>query len=311
MPSCLLEAADAVLEPGRARARPTGGPASRRRARRARRLGRRRSSVWLGSVANSTAMSGSVVDVGQPPGLGAVGQVAVGEEDHRGAVLDGDPGRLDGRLEAVRRASWRRRSGTGASPWRPYMAWSRSDCSVLVGRPVEGPPRWMSMTSSGSSRLTARPIVSDLRSMPGPAGGGDAEGAAEGGAEGGADAGDLVLGLEGADAEVLVLGELVEDVGGRGDRVGAEEQRQLRQVGGGDQAPGEGGVAGDVGVGARARAAAGRDLVGGLEQLGRLAEVVAGLEGAGVGVERPAGVLAKRFVDPLEGRLDGPACTSS
>ena len=58
--------------------------------------------------------------------------------------------------------------GIGASPWRPYMAWSRSACSVLVGRPVDGPPRWMSMISSGSSRLMARPIISDLRSMPGP-----------------------------------------------------------------------------------------------------------------------------------------------
>jgi hypothetical protein len=39
-------------------------------------------------------------------------------------------------------------------------------------------------------------------------------------------AGDLVLGLEGAHAELLVLGQLVQDVRGRGDRVGAEEQRQ-------------------------------------------------------------------------------------
>ena len=42
--------------------------------------------------------------------------------------------------------------------------------------------------------------------------GGDAEVAAEGGAERRADAGDLVLGLHGADAEVLVLRQLVEDV---------------------------------------------------------------------------------------------------
>ena len=54
-----------------------------------------------------------------------------------------------------------------------------------------------------------------------PRGGGDPEGPAEGGAEGGADAGDLVLGLEGPHPELLVLGQLVEDVRGRGDRVGA------------------------------------------------------------------------------------------
>ena len=73
----------------------------------------------------------------------------------------------------------------------------------------------------------ARPIVSDLRSMPGPRGGGHAERAAERRAEGRADAGDLVLGLEGPHPELLVLGQLVEDVRGRGDRVGAEEQRQV------------------------------------------------------------------------------------
>ena len=58
--------------------------------------------------------------------------------------------------------------GIGDSPWRPYIAMSRSAASVLVGRPVDGPPRWMSMISSGSSRLTARPIVSPLRATPGP-----------------------------------------------------------------------------------------------------------------------------------------------
>ena len=31
--------------------------------------------------------------------------------------------------------------GTGASPLRPYIACNRSDCSVLVGSPVDGPPR--------------------------------------------------------------------------------------------------------------------------------------------------------------------------
>ena len=35
--------------------------------------------------------------------------------------------------------------GSGDSPWRPYIASSRSDCSVLVGRPVDGPPRCTSI----------------------------------------------------------------------------------------------------------------------------------------------------------------------
>src|ERR687893_3173197 len=58
--------------------------------------------------------------------------------------------------------------GSGASPWRPYIACSRSDCSVFVGSPVEGPPRWTSMTTSGSSVMTARPIASDFSETPGP-----------------------------------------------------------------------------------------------------------------------------------------------
>ena len=59
-------------------------------------------------------------------------------------------------------------TGTGASPLRPNIACSRSDCSVLVGSPVDGPPRWMSQITSGSSSDTASPIVSDFSAMPGP-----------------------------------------------------------------------------------------------------------------------------------------------
>ena len=104
--------------------------------------------------------------------------------------------------------------------------------------------------------------------------------------------GDLVLGLEGAHPELLVLGQLVEDVRGRGDRVGAEEQGETAAQRGGDEAPGHGRVAGDVGV--LTGLEDGRlDLVGRLEQLGRLAEVVAGLEGPEVGLldQLLAGVL--------------------
>ncbi len=58
--------------------------------------------------------------------------------------------------------------GTGDSPLRPNIACSRSACSVFVGRPVDGPPRCTSITSSGSSVITARPMVSDFSAMPGP-----------------------------------------------------------------------------------------------------------------------------------------------
>ena len=194
------------------------------------------------------------------------------------------------------------RIGSGASPWRPYMACSRSACSVLVGRPVEGPPRWTSTMISGQLEVDGQADRLGLEVEARTAGRGDAERAAEGGAEGGADAGDLVLGLEGADAELLAPAQLVQDVRGRRDRVAAQEQRQPGQAGGGDQAPGQRLVAGDLDVLALLE---GRrlDLVVGLEQLGRLAEVVAGPEGPGVGVG-DLGLRAEALGDPLDGGLE-------
>ena len=82
-------------------------------------------------------------------------------------------------------------------------------------------------------------------------GGGHPEVAGEAGAQGGAHAGDLVLGLEGGDAEALVLAQLVQHVRGRGDRVGAEEQRQPGLAGGGDQPVRQREVARDLPVAAR------------------------------------------------------------
>ncbi len=96
-------------------------------------------------------------------------------------------------------------TGTGDSPLRPNIAISRSVCSVLVGMPVDGPARCTSTTISGSSVITARPTVSAFSATPGPEVVVHAERAAEGRAQGRADAGDLVLGLEGPDAEPLVL----------------------------------------------------------------------------------------------------------
>ena len=117
-------------------------------------------------------------------------------------------------------------TGSGDSPWRPWIAISRSACSVLVGIPVEGPARWTSTITIGSSSIAASPIVSAFRSMPGAAGRGDPEVAGEGGAERHVGGGDLVLGLDRADAEAVVAGEVVQQLGGGGDRIAGEEQLQ-------------------------------------------------------------------------------------
>ncbi len=58
--------------------------------------------------------------------------------------------------------------GIGASELRPNNACSKSACSVLVGSPVEGPPRCMSQTTNGISTATASPIASVFSAMPGP-----------------------------------------------------------------------------------------------------------------------------------------------
>ena len=75
-----------------------------------------------------------------------------------------------------------------------------------------------------------------LEDDPRPRGGGHAERAAEGSAESCPRRGDLVLGLERAHAEVLQLGELLEDVRRRRDGIGAEEEREPRELAGSDKA---------------------------------------------------------------------------
>ncbi len=185
----------------------------------------------LGPVAKFGSISGSSSTIGDPPRLGRVREEGVGEQDHRRAVRDRDPRRFDRHVEAVRGRSTRRRTGIGDSPWRPYSARSRSDCSVFVGIPVDGPARCTSTTTSGSSSITASPSVSAFRSMPGPlvpvtprCPANDAPSAIAGG-------GDLVLGLEREHAEVLESRELVQQLGGRGDRIAGVEQRKPAALG--------------------------------------------------------------------------------
>src|SRR5438445_13729978 len=59
-------------------------------------------------------------------------------------------------------------TGIGASELRPKSACSRSACSVLVGRPVDGPPRWMSHITSGISTATAKPSAAVYKAIAGP-----------------------------------------------------------------------------------------------------------------------------------------------
>ena len=167
---------------------------------------------------------GQLVELGDPPRLGAVGQHAVGQQHHRRAVGDGDPGGLEGGVEAVarrlRRDDRHRRLAVAAE--------HRLEQVGLLGLGREPGRRAAALDVDHQQRELGHHREADglgLQRQAGAGGRGHAERAREGRTEGGADAGDLVLGLEGRDAERLVLAELVEDVGRRRDRVGPEEQR--------------------------------------------------------------------------------------
>ena len=236
----LLDPADAVLQTGRARAPPTAGPGSAGRAGTAgtRAAVRRRSShrAGEGELIPQLRQAG---DLGDAPGLRAVGQVAVGQDDHRGAVLGRDPHRLERDLEAVGRG------GRGQHRDRrlavPAEQRHQQVGLLGLGRHAGGRPGPLDVADDqrqfhrdgqadrlGLERHARARTCCVTPSAPPN----DAPSAAP-------IAADLVFGLEGADPEPLELGQLVQDVRGRRDRVGAEEQRQAGPPGRGDQAVGE------------------------------------------------------------------------
>ena len=191
---------------------------------------RTRPSSWLVLGGERDRDLGQVGDLGEQPRLGAVGQVAVGQEHDRRHVPEWRSGPPRGRRRSSRPGDAARRPAPAHSPLRPNIAWSRSACSVFVGSPVMGPPRWMSMMTSGSSVMTARPIASDLRRCRGrwwrsrpaprrrrrrwprrrPA---------------------ISSSAWKVRTPNACARQLVEDVGGGRDRVGAEEQRQPAPAG--------------------------------------------------------------------------------
>ena len=145
------------------------------------------------------------VEVGQLPRLGAVGEVAVGQQHHRRPVGQRDPGRLDGRVEAVagrlRRDDRQRRLavaavhrlqqvgllGLGRQAGRGTAALDVDDDQRQLERDRE-PDRLRLQRDARARTSWSRPAPRRTRhpsAAPMP--------------------GDLVLGLERHDAEPLVL----------------------------------------------------------------------------------------------------------
>ena len=228
---------------------------------------------WFGSVGERHRDVGQLVDVGEPPRLGAVGVVAVGEHDHRRAVLQRQPDTLERGVEAVAR----RLRGDDRQRRLAVAAVHREQQVGLLGLGRQPGRRTAALHVDEDQRQLEADREAErlgLEVDAGTARGGDAELTGERAADGDTDRGDLVLGLHRAHTEVLVLRQLVQDVGRRRDRVRRVEDRQLRLLAGRDEAVRERDVAGDVAV-PTGRQRGRVHLERGLEDLGGLAEVVA------------------------------------
>ena len=266
----LLQAADPVLEPRRARNRP--GPGKRLGVA----LVREEVVAVVGVGRKPRRDVGQRSDVRDEPRLRAVGEIRVREQEDRRAVLHGDARSLDRGVEASRRC---RRSDDGHGRLRVAPEQDHEQIRLLrLGRHAGGRPCPLHVDHDereleGHRETHRLRLQDDAR----PRRGGHAECAPERSSESSARRRDLVFGLERADAELLQRGELLEDVGRGGDRVRAEEQRKPRELARGDEAVGQRRVARDLAV-RPGRGLRRCDLVRAREVLRRLAVVPARLE---------------------------------
>ena len=154
----LLEPADPVLEPGRARDRPRAGErlgvAQVRLERLVAGLGEGRR--YVGQVGDTSGISHGSEPFARYASerrytgvryLSAIRTASIAASKH-----------CDG-LDAAT-------TGTGLSPFRPNSTISRSACSGFVGIPVDGPARWMSRIRSGA-RARSRGRRSAFSTTPG------------------------------------------------------------------------------------------------------------------------------------------------
>ena len=157
--------------------------------------------------------------------------------------------------------------------------------------------------TSGSSVITARPDRLGLERDARAGRRGDAELAGIARADRRADRGDLILRLEGGDAEFLEAREVVEDRRCRGDRIAAEEHLEARQLRAGDQPERQRFRAGDraieAGLGRRRGDMVLVDLPADLD---RLAIGMAGVQRGDIGLGQ-LGRLGELGLEPVDDRL--------
>ena len=132
----LLQPADAVLQPGRPRDRP--------RPRQGLRVAQVGQELAVRTVGLGGELDPQVRQARPRPGRPTARRRWPGSRRTAGSPASGRSARCArprARRRSSRRGSAGAITGSGASPLRPNIACSRSDCSVLVGSPVDGPPR--------------------------------------------------------------------------------------------------------------------------------------------------------------------------
>ncbi len=271
----LFQAADAVHQPRRAGNRPGPGQPLVARVGLERRVAARARGML-------DRVERQILGLGNLPGLGAVGDVAVGQQHDRRHEPRGDPPGFLSHREAVGRAAGRQHRHRALA----VAAKHGLEQVGLLGLGGQAGARAAALDIDDHQRQLGHHGQADglgLQRDARPAGSRHAHRPAERGADGGGDGRDFILGLKGANAEVLELDQLVQDVAGRRDRVTAVEDLGAAPVRGRDQPPGHGLIAGDVAVLARRQLGLGHRIVAG-HGVGGFAVVVAGVQGPAVGL---------------------------
>ena len=259
-------------------------------------------TFWIGRMAHLDGLE--ILELRDPPRFGAVGQVAVGEHEHGGHVTHGDAKRLDRDVEAIRR------TGRGQNGDRAFAVAAEGGLQQVrllgLGGQAGGRAAPLNVHNHQGQFHHDRQVdgfafQADSRA----AGAGNRKRSAESRPDGRTHGGNLVLVLDSPHVQMLQLGQLVEQVAGRSNRVGTVDQRLAGQARRRGEAKRGGLVPIDNPVGARLGAGPFHHVVYG-EGLVGLAVVIARLESRPIGlghIRSPGKFLG----DPVERRLQWPA----
>ena len=193
---------------------------------------------------------GIILLLGDAPCGASVGDERVGEKNDGSHVLHGDACRLEGHLEAVGRADCREDA-------ERRLAVAAEEGLKQVGLLCFG-----GKTRRGTSALHVdhherelghhgQADTFRLQCETGTGSRGHREVSGIACADGGAYSGDFILHLDSLHTEVLALCQLMENIGCGSYGIASEEEGPAALLGGHDETPCGGGVAGDVGIYAR------------------------------------------------------------